>query len=215
MKSFNLALTVTAVCGFLVSAAPAAVCEDGLVPIEGGSQHMARCVPIQAFRQVSVKEDNEEANVIEPRGGHKDDHDDECRDHKDRDDCKRRKKDKHRKKKGKKDKHRKKKGKKEKCEKEPKHPDCHHEDDHEDHRDDCHEDSKEERCRHRNEQHDDRHGDRRKGGRKGHHEGHHDDDCPEEFRGGPNCPWFRHEGKHDECEREPHHPHCKDKKEHH
>jgi hypothetical protein len=52
-----------------VSAAPAAVCEDGLVSIEGGSQHAARCVPIQAFRQVSVKEDNEEANVIEPRGG--------------------------------------------------------------------------------------------------------------------------------------------------
>jgi hypothetical protein len=69
MKSFNLALTVTAVCGFLVSAAPAPVCGDGLVSIEGGSQHVARCVPVQAFGQVSVKEDNEEANVIEPRGG--------------------------------------------------------------------------------------------------------------------------------------------------
>ena len=32
---------------------------------------MARCVPFQAFRQVSVKEDNEEANIIEPRGGGK------------------------------------------------------------------------------------------------------------------------------------------------
>lgn len=72
MKSLNLALTVTAVCGLLVSAAPtAAVCEDGLISIEGGAQRMARCVPIQAFRQVSVKEDNEEANIIEPRGGGK------------------------------------------------------------------------------------------------------------------------------------------------
>ncbi|ELR09191.1 hypothetical protein VC83_05562 [Pseudogymnoascus destructans] len=208
MKSLNLALAVTAVCGFLVSAAPAAACEDGLVSNEGGSQHVARCVPVQAFRQVSVKEDNEEANVIEPR--HKDDHDDECRDHKDKDDCKRRKKgDKHKKKKGKKgDKHKKKKGKKEKCEKEPKHPECRDEDDHDDHKhDDCHEDSKEERCKHLNEHHDDSHGEG-----KGDH---HDEDCPEELRGGPNCPWFKHEEKHDECEREPHKPHCKkDKKEH-
>lgn len=68
MKSINLAVAVTAVCGLLVSAAPTAVCENGLISIEGGAERMARCVPVQAFRQVSVKENSEEANIIEPRG---------------------------------------------------------------------------------------------------------------------------------------------------
>lgn len=69
MKTLNLALTVTAVCGFFVTAAPTASCEDGLISIEGGAQRMARCVPVQAFRQLSVEENNDEANIIEPRGG--------------------------------------------------------------------------------------------------------------------------------------------------
>lgn len=30
---------------------------------------MVRCVPIQAFHQLAVKEDTEGANIIEPRGG--------------------------------------------------------------------------------------------------------------------------------------------------
>lgn len=69
MKSLNLALAATAVCGLLASAAPTTVCENGLISIEGGAQRMVRCVPIQAFHQLAVKEDTEGANIIEPRGG--------------------------------------------------------------------------------------------------------------------------------------------------
>lgn len=69
MKSLNLALAVTAAYGAFVSAAPAVVCENGLVPIEEGAQRVTRCVPFQAFHQLSVNEDNDDSNTIEPRGG--------------------------------------------------------------------------------------------------------------------------------------------------
>lgn len=69
MKSLNLALTVTAVCGLLVSAAPTAVCENGLISSNGGAQRMARCVLIQVSRgEESVNEKKDESNIIEPRG---------------------------------------------------------------------------------------------------------------------------------------------------
>lgn len=69
MKSLNLALAVTAACGVFVSAAPAAVCDNDFASIEEGAQRVARCVPIQAFHQLSVNEDNDDSNAIEPRGG--------------------------------------------------------------------------------------------------------------------------------------------------
>jgi hypothetical protein len=69
MKTLNLALSVTAVCGLLVSAAPRTVCDNGIVSNNGNGdvQRMANCVPIQVA-QVSAKEKRDESNVIEPRG---------------------------------------------------------------------------------------------------------------------------------------------------